>query len=58
MQGYAGVSEDVCMDGAFLDVGFYFVSAVEVTVGNSLQDCNLEFPEGGQQITRFDILGH
>ena len=29
MQGYAGVSEDVCMDGAFLDVGFDFVSAVE-----------------------------
>ena len=28
MQDYAGVSEDVCMDGAFLDVGF-FVSAVE-----------------------------
>ena len=24
MQGYAGVSEDVCMDGAFLDVGFLF----------------------------------
>ena len=29
MQGYAGVSEDVCMDGTFLDVGFYFVSAVK-----------------------------
>ena len=24
MQGYAGVSEDVCMDGAFLDVGISF----------------------------------
>ena len=28
MQGYAGVSEDVCMDGTFLDVR-NFVSAVE-----------------------------
>ena len=36
MQGYAGVSEDVCMDGAFLDVGDLF-RQYEVTVGNLLQ---------------------
>ena len=45
MQGYAGVSEDVCMDGAFLDVGISF-RQWKVTVGNLLQSCNLEIPEG------------
>ena len=34
------------MDGMFLDVGDSF-RQYEVTVGNLLQDCNLELPEGG-----------
>ena len=46
LQGCTGVAGDVCMGETFQDARISFQQC-EVTVGNFLQSCFLEFPERG-----------